>query len=164
MLKEIPMPEPNLVSCPSCGNKEFEIHEWSTLSPVPSGDSFVPTFIQNFYICMQCGYRLDTTADLELTAIDVYIVGDSISGRRQGLNRVLAQVGRLKCMSSDEWMAGTMGELAKSGYISFRHDYDTKTIQEKSWIFTKSAWKRAEGNPEFRLTEGQYAVNLKGMI
>ncbi len=144
-----------LVNCPSCDNQEFEIHERSTLSPAaPSGtgtDALIPTYKYNFYTCMECGYRLNNVSDLEMVTIDVYIVGDSISGRRQGINRIIKDHGLQDTYNA--LFDTTMDTIGDLGYAN----------HGLGWVFTKSAWKKAENDPGFRLIAGQYAVNIKEM-
>lgn len=155
-----------LIECPSCGKQDFEIHHRSTLSPVPDSDVFVPTYKSTFYTCMVCGYRLDDAGDLKLTTIDVYIVGDSISGRRQGLTRIIAATGFRNPDDKflDSWKKASLDRLANEGYFPLIYDSNGSPKEGCPFVFTKGGWKRAEADPGFRLMEGQYAVNLKEMV
>ena len=162
------MTEPVLILCPNCNNQEFEAHSISKLFLVHAEGAELaarlsewksePDFlressIRKLYTCYQCGYAIGDKDDLKMTTIDVYIVGDSISGRRHGLAKVSRGL-------DAKWDIAAMGMLlASDGYFGF----GDKDGRPASWVFTKSAWKRAEADHEFRLTEGQYAVNLKDL-
>ncbi len=142
-----------LIKCPSCENLEFEAHSMGNLNLTfqkPPGVTIINS--KRFCTCTQCGYRIDGVDDLKLTTIDVYIVGDSISGRRQGLSRITMLISYGVGNDKDR------ADMDKQGYFEF-----TKPGHSKAYVFTKSAWKRAENDPEFRLIEGQYAVNLQDM-
>ncbi len=153
------MTESELIKCPSCENLEFEAHSVGNLYLDFNEPPNVFTInLKEFCTCTQCGYRIDGVGDLKLTTIDVYIVGDSISGRRHGLNRIAKEKGE-DPLADDFWDA----DLCTDG-VSFKRTGGKGLIDIPIfWVFTKSAWKRAENDPEFRLIEGQYAVNLQDM-
>ena len=102
-----------------------------------------------------------------MITIDVYIVGDSISGRRQGLNKIAKG-------SDYGWDEMAMEWLSKNGYFQLIHpgnapiNYAKGAAQvirgdDSPWVFTEGAWRRAEADPGFQLIAEQYAVNLKEM-
>lgn len=150
-------PDSNIIICPNpnCGNKEFEFRLICNLRLRPDG-IITEDNAHRIHSCAKCGYNISDAKDLALKTIDVYIVGDSISGRRQGLNKMY-RAWPLP-VDKDIMVATMMDELARDGYSK------RDSLSEGYWIFTKSAWKRAQQDPEFRLSDGQYTVNVKEMI
>lgn len=138
----------NIIVCPNCGGIEFEFRLISNLKI--KGESIVEDNAHRIHTCVKCGYNISGMADLNLRIIDVYIVGDSISGRRQGLNKIAAET------NISFKMLETIKTLSE-GY------FNVTKAPEGPWIFTRDAWKRAKSDPNFRLAEGQYGVNVKDM-
>ena len=159
-------PEATPVKCPSCEKEDFEVHLISNLHLTPEEEniqstappnSLIELNVRKYFTCVECNYVISSPDDLEMITIDVCIVGDSISGRRQGLNKIGCML-----VIPEKWMESSMDALAKDGYINIKFKVSDHE-ERKFWVFTKSGWKRAENDPEFRLTEGQYAVNIMEM-
>jgi hypothetical protein len=83
-----------------------------------------------------------------MLTINVYIVGDSVSGRRQGLFKITKKTGI-------EFGATAMDGLSRHGYFQLADD--------GAWVFTKGAWQRAESD-NLRFADQQYVTNIEEMI
>ncbi len=166
------MPDTELIKCPSCEKEDYEVHLISNLHFTPKevsiqstapANTLIELNVRKYFTCLECNYVISSPDDLEMITIDVYIVGDSISGRRQGLNKITKGVWSI--WQEKAGLEMVMKQLAKDGFVRLMYELDGITPKNDSpWVFTKGAWKRAENDPGFRLTEGQYAVNIKEMI
>ena len=139
------------VQCPSCGNIEFQICPRANLEL--AGEVITEIDVKKVYSCIVCDYTISEVSDLELLTITVYIIGDSISGRRQGLRRVTEAIG---------FVVGTEGQmvlLANQG--GFPLELGDGTI---AWVFTKSGWKRFDADPVQRLANKQHIVKIEEMV
>jgi len=151
--------------CPNCGCNRHEIHHVGQLQhnadeeAAERGEYFVLAYEDIFFTCIECGYVITDPQDLNLLTITVYIVGDSISKRRQGLNKIAIDIKYRAPLLISEPYSRAMYFLHEIGY--FRIGIDDEI---SPWIFTKAAWKKAQHDLEFRLTDKQYTVNVKEMF
>ncbi len=135
------------VQCPSCGNIEFQLRLITNLEL--ADEVLTEMDMKKSYSCVVCDYTIGEVDDLEMLTITVYIVGDSMSGRRQGLSRI-------KDLDIDR--AGVLDVLAANG--CYRYNDDPKS----PWVFTRSAWKRFDADPAQRLADKQHGVKIEEMI
>lgn len=155
------MSTPELIKCPNCGTLEFEIHTIVNLT-LEAGiiDNGAITWRnpREVRTCIACGYTINSAEDLEMVTLNVYIIGDSISHRRHGLVNLSKKVGDRK------WLDSEMDLLANPGYFKFQLPKIPESGHAWVWVFTKSAWKRAQSDDSFRLIDKQYSVNVEEMI
>ena len=143
------MPEPELIKCPSCEGIDFDVRLITNLIMASATAEIESYNIRKAFVCPSCGYTIGGLEDLDMSTIYVYLIGDSLSGRRQGMNKIEAKTGI--AIDPDKHA----GRLAVVGYFKLADD---------AYVFTKSAWKRSDADPEFRLTDGQYAVQIEEMF
>lgn len=150
------------VKCPNCDNDRFELHVYHTLNlhtgalkQAAKEDSDSIEYLtlgakepQTAYICSKCGYTIESLADLNILEIAVYVVGNSISKQRQGVNYISDKIAKLQTHIID-----VAKILQKIGYVQYGG----------FWIFTKNAWKQYQQDPKFNLSESKYIIKIKDL-
>ena len=138
-----------MIKCPSCNGEKFEHHIISGL--LMAEDKIVPSALETdrkYYTCVECEYVIAQPSDLNLTTVNVYVLGESLSKQRQGLKHLLDE-GLLSPapdqIKTDEQSIRLFGYFEISG----------------NWVFTKPAWKTYEATPDFPLAEGQHKTEVK---
>jgi hypothetical protein len=137
------------IKCPSCDSTRFEVHEIVNL--MIDGVGIKQINERKPYTCVKCNFAIENIGDLNMTTIDVYLVGNSMSGMRQGLRKVLKVI--------DVSLKQGDYDLASQGF----HETGGLEGPEEPWIFTKLQWEKVSTGTDFRLMEGQYTVNLVDM-
>lgn len=145
------------VKCPNCNSDRFEARLYYTLNLHTEALKQIPKEERNsieylilggsapqmVYICKECRYTIKSLADLNILEIKVYIVGNSISKQRQGIN-YLASLKKFELIP----------DLGDNGYIKLIGD---------SWVFTKDAWQKYQQDPSFRLSDSRYNVKIRDL-
>ncbi len=75
------------LKCPQCDGEEFMVIPIMTLK-LEGNEIVTNKPVKDMFSCIKCGNRVETKDDIEPVTVIVYIVGDSHSGRRQGLNKI----------------------------------------------------------------------------
>ncbi len=92
---------------------------------------------------VKCEHAIGEPSDLNLKKVKIYILGNSLSKQRQGLNRLREE--KVLSSYSETVFNKTVPFIDSNGY--------------DSWLFTKSKWEKYQANPEFPLiNEGQYII------
>ncbi len=134
-----------MIKCPQCNGELFMVIPIMTLK-LNGNEIVIDEPQKNMFSCIKCGHRVETKDDIEPTTVIIYIIGDSHSGRRQGLNRIYKEHKFSFPLANES--------LDLSGYVNI----------EKAWIFTKSAWKKFKGGETFPLADNAHKIEEINLI
>jgi len=128
-----------MVECPQCGETNFMVIPIMTLILV--GNEIETNELKGqMFSCIKCGNRVEMKDDIEPETVTVYIVGDSHSGRRQGLNKIFKK---------HEFSFPLVNEsMDAMGYVNI----------SVAWIFTISAWKRFKDGETIPLSDKAHKI------
>ncbi len=143
------------IICPKCNCDKFEVHSVGGLD-LASGIYLMLQNSSKYFTCVQCEYVIARPSDINaLTEIVVYVLGNSLSKQRQGLNIITEKESGVP----NPWR----NLLFLDGYFAILNP-DGSPSKNGPWVFTRAAWKEYQANPEFNLGEEQYVVKIKELF
>ena len=145
-----------MINCPRCNGDRFEVHFVGAIRL--RFDTIVQTGCPSkYYTCVECDYVIASPSDLDLKTATVYVLGNSLSKRRQGMNKIKEETAAWYLWGSTE---KAMHMISQAGYLAFSGGGGVP-YTDGPWIFTKAAWEKYQADPQFPLAEGQHLTEVK---
>jgi predicted nucleic-acid-binding Zn-ribbon protein len=132
------------LKCPQCGEIEFIILPVVTLRV--GNEIEIETNLRNEVSCKKCGFRAETKEDFEPVTVKVWIVGNSNSKRRQGINKI--------SKTEDFDTVRAANNLQFKAYAQIKG----------GWIFTVDRWKKHVNGDTVALSERNYKTEEISII
>ena len=127
------------LKCPQCGEEEFVILPVGTLRV--GNEIEIETPLRNEFSCKGCGFRAETKEDFNPVTVKVWIIRNSVSGRRQDINKIS------KTEQFDIIKVANRIEFKKYAQI------------ENGWIFTSDRWKKHINGDTVKLSDRNYKLD-----
>lgn len=127
------------LKCPQCDGDEFIVLPVVTLRV--GNEIEIETPLRNEFSCKGCGFRAETKEDFSPVIVNVWIVRNSHSGRRQDINKIS------KTETIDTTRVASNLEFKKYAQI------------DNGWIFTSDRWKKHINGDEVKLSDRNYKLN-----